>query len=110
MRAGPLDRMVTFRSPTAGGHNGYTKVDAYADAGRRKAHLMPQTPREGLETGQRVAQSVLRFLVRSDTLTRTVTAKWKLVYSGATYDIIGITEQGRKDGLIIEAVASDRDL
>ena len=110
MRAGPLDRIITLRSPSAGSHNGYTKVDSFADAGVRSAALMPMSPREGMEAQQRTGRTVSRFLVRSDSLTRTVNAKWKLTYSGAAYDVIGVIEDGRNDGLIIEAVASDRDI
>lgn len=110
MKAGKLDRTITLRQPTRGGHNGFTKADTFADAGTRKAELMPQGPREGMETGQRVSSLAQRFRVRSDSLTRQITPTWKLVYSGATYDIIGTTEDGRRHGLIIETAASDRNL
>lgn len=111
MKAGKLDRIITLLQPGSVTDDGYTeKAGAHASAGTRHAHLMPDSPSEGFELQGRVAKSMARWLVRSDSLTRTVDATWKVEYGAARYDVIGVTESGRRDGLIIETVADDRNL
>lgn len=111
MKAGSLDRTITLLQPGAVTDDGYTeKAAAHSSAGTRKAQLMPASPQEGFELHGRVGKSHASFLVRSDSLTRTIDATWKVQYNGARYDVVGITERGRLDGLVIEAVADDRNL
>ena len=111
MKAGKLDCTITLLQPGAVTDDGYTeKAGAHSSAGTRRAQLMPASPQEGFELQGRVGKSYASFLVRFDSLTRTVDATWKLEYNNARYDVVGVTERGRMDGLVIEAVADDRDL
>lgn len=111
MKAGQLDRTITLLQPGAVTDDGYTeKAGAHTSAGTRKARLMPASPQEGFELQGLVGKSLASFMVRSDSLTRTVDATWKLQYGSVRYDVIGVTESGRLDGLVIEAVADDRNL
>ena len=111
MKAGQLDRTITLLQPGSETDDGYTtKAGNHTSAGTRKARLMTGNPAEQFELQGRVALRRAQFLVRSDSLTRTITATWKLTYNSVTYDIVGVTEQGRNDGLMIEAVADDRNL
>jgi len=111
VKAGPLDRTITLLQPGVETDDGYTtKAGDHTSAGTRKAHLMPGSPAEQFELQGRVAKQMARWLVRSDSLTRTVDATWKVQYGTARYDVIGVTEQGRNEGLVIETVADDRNL
>lgn len=111
MKAGKLDRIITLMQPGSVTDDGYTeRAGAHTSAGTRKAHLMPGSPAEQFELQGRVAKQLARWLVRSDSLTRTIDATWKVQYGTARYDVIGVTEQGRNDGLVIETVADDRNL
>ena len=51
------------------------------------------------------AEITSRFQVRSNSFTRSITPKDRLLAGGRDYDILGIKEIGRLDGLEISAVA-----
>jgi len=111
VKAGKLDRIITLLQPGAETDDGYTtKAGAHTSAGTRHAHLMPGSPAEAFELQGRVAKSLAKWLVRADPLTSTIDATWKVEYDGKRYEVIGVTESGRRDGLIIETVADDRNL
>lgn len=50
------------------------------------------------------------FEVRSDGLTRTIRETWQIGYDGRRYDVTGIEEIGRREGLRLRAVANDRNV
>lgn len=111
MKAGALDRTVTLFEPAAVVDNGYTeKPNGYETGVTRKARLVPSGAQEAMSAGGVVSSLPTRFEVRSDSLTRQITAAWKLTYNSRNYDIVGVTEMGRNEGLVIEAVTDDRNL
>ena len=101
MTAGKLDRRIQFRRFTTT-DDGFQQVKQWADHG---------TPiwasKSDLSDGERVrAQEVsatmtTRWVVRSSSFTRDLTAKDALTYSGVSHEIFGIKEIGRNKMLEI---------
>lgn len=111
MKAGPLDRTITLYSPATETDDGYTlKPGGWTTAGTRKARYVANSPRETFEAHGREATVPVIFEVRSDDLTRTIRETWQIGYDSRRYDVTGIEEIGRRDGLRIRAVANDRDV
>lgn len=111
MKGGQLDRTITLYSPAAETDDGYTeKSGGWTDEGTRRARYVAGSPRETFEAHGREAQVPLSFEVRFDDLTRTIRETWQIGYDGRRYDVTGIEEIGRRDGLRIMAVANDRDV
>lgn len=91
MRAGRLDRRITFR------RNGEDSEDAMgapsgepADIGSRWAAVLHGTGSERREAAIEGAEAPATFVVRSDTLTRTITERDTIRFDGADYDITSI--------------------
>lgn len=109
MKSGPLDRIITLYSPAATVDDGYTvKPGGWTTAGTRKARYVSESPRETFEAHGREATVPVSFEVRSDDLTRTIRETWQIGYNGRRYDVTGIEEIGRREGLRLRAVANDR--
>jgi head-tail adaptor len=108
MKSGQLDRTIEFFSESAASDDGYTTVPSgWTSQGTRKARYIPAMRREIFETAGREVKMPVIFEVRSDTLTRQITEKWRIAYDGLTYDIKGVQEIGRREGLRIEALAGE---
>lgn len=108
MRAGNFDRIITLLKSGTPVDDGYTSVPGeYESQGTRKARYIPAMAREVFENAGREAKMPVVFEVRSDSLTRQITEQWVIEYNGTRYDIEGVQEIGRKDGIRIQAVAGD---
>ena len=108
MKAGKLDRSVSFLKLGSGVDDGYTtSAGAMLTQGVRKARYIPAMAREIFENQGREGKTPVVWEFRSDTLTRQVDMSWKLSYDGRQYDIKGVQEIGRREGIRIEAVAGD---
>ena len=106
--AGEFDRRVTLYSPAAPVDDGYTTTPGgHSNAGERWARFIPATPREIFTSGGREAELPAVFELRSDTLTRTIRATWRLAYGGQTFDVVGVQEVGRNDTLRLTCVGAD---
>lgn len=111
MRAGPLDRIITLYSPAGTVDDGYTvKPSGWTEVETRKARYVSESPRETFAAHGREATIPVTFEVRSDDLTRTIRETWQIGYNGRRYDVTGIEEIGRREGLRLRAVANDRDV
>jgi head-tail adaptor len=108
MAAGALDRTIELFRVSAEVDDGYTMTpEGWTSQGTRKARYIPAMRREIFEASGREAQLPVIFELRSDTLTRTINETWRILYAGATYDIKGVQQIGRQDGIRIEALAGD---
>jgi SPP1 family predicted phage head-tail adaptor len=99
MRAGDLDRRVTFRraSVTRGAFNEATS--AWSDLVTVWAAKAEISDGERVRAAQTGARVTARFTVRWSPDTAGVTAKDQLVCEGRTFDIVGVKEIGRRVGL-----------
>lgn len=108
MNAGQLDRRIDLLKAGEAVDDGYTtKPGELESQGTRWARYIPAMAREVFENAGREAKMPVVFEVRSDSLTRQITEQWVIEYNGTRYDIEGVQEIGRKDGIRIQAVAGD---
>ena len=105
MEAGKLDRRVQFRRFTAS-DDGFATVQAWADYGLPVwAERRLVSDREQVAAAQVAASITARFLVRCSDLTGAITPKDRLICEGREYDITGVKEIGRREGVEITAAA-----
>lgn len=102
--AGQLDRRITLRRKTET-NTGLGMTEAWADLGTIWASRKDVSDSEKAAAGKMQAVVVSRFIVRSSSLTRTLTPKDELIEGGLTFRITGIKELGRRDFLEITAEA-----
>lgn len=108
MRAGALDRQVTLLRPGAAVDDGYTsQPSGLENAGTRSAHYRPATSREVFENAGREGKQPVVFELRFDALTRTITSTWRLTMDAKQYEITGVEEIGRREGVRLATVLSD---
>ena len=105
MRAGSLDRRITFQKNTPAQSSSGFPVESWADQFTVWAGLTWQRNRsaERFRDPQIAGESAVVFRVRWSADTRAITSEWRVRYDGRTYDIIDLRELGRREGLEIEA-------
>lgn len=107
--AGKLDRRIQFRRFTEV-DDGFQMVEQWADHGTPVwAEKTDISDGERLRSGEVSASLTARFVVRSSTFTRGITAKDAIRYDGKTFEIFGIKERGRNHELEITAGAEVND-
>lgn len=101
IRAGRLDRRVTILRTQAAADDGWQTVPgAFVSIGRRNASLRPVRGNERFEDLRRDARSVMSLWLRSDSLTRTITAKDAILADGVKYALVAPpVEVGRREGV-----------
>jgi SPP1 family predicted phage head-tail adaptor len=105
MEAGKLDRRVQFRRFTLI-DDGFAQVESWVDHGSAVwAERRLVSDREQVAAAQVAARITARFVVRWSDLTGAVTPKDRLICEGREYDITGVKEIGRREGVEITAAA-----
>jgi head-tail adaptor len=105
LSAGKLNRRVQFQR-AALVDNGLEQVETFADHGDPVAASKTDlSDGEKWRAGEVAAHISTRFIVRSSTFTRGLTAKDRLTCEGRSYDIVGIKERDRRVSLEITAAA-----
>jgi SPP1 family predicted phage head-tail adaptor len=105
MEAGNLDRRVQFRRFTLI-DDGFAQVESWVDYGSVVwAERRLVSDREQVAAAQVAARITARFLVRWSGLTGAITPKDRLICEGREYDITGVKEIGRREGVEITAAA-----
>ncbi len=105
MDAGALDRRVTILRAVATDDGFATVLAAPAPIGTVSASKQDMSDAERFRAGLVSASMTTRFRVRSTAFTRSIRPADLLRCAGMDYDIIGIKEVGRLDGLEITATA-----
>lgn len=103
---GSLDRRITIQRSTSGARDGYGQpAITWADLATVWARRMDVSDGEKVTAGQRESARLSRFVVRSSTTTKAVTAKDRLSYDGATWNVLGIKETGDGRNRYLELTA-----
>ncbi|WP_024310374.1 head-tail adaptor protein [Sphingomonas melonis] len=105
--AGELDRRITIcRAEMI--DDGTASVEGpAAPIGKRWAKKTDIRDGEKMAAGENATDLASRFLVRSDSLTRTIGGKDVIQYKGRSFFVVGVKESGdREDG--IEITTSSR--
>lgn len=104
--AGELDRRITIMRVGSKDDGLATVADAPIPELRRWAKKTEVSDAERVRASQQGIEVTSRFLVRSDSLTRTMTSQDVVVCDDVEYAIVGIKEaRGRRIGIEITAVA-----
>jgi SPP1 family predicted phage head-tail adaptor len=103
MRAGPLDRRVTIQQPIEAQDSAGAVTLHWADVATVWAQRQDVRAREYVSGNVMLAEveAVFRLRHRSD-----VAPRWRLVSEGSTWDITGVTQLGRRDGIELRCVAA----
>lgn len=106
MQPGKFDRRIQFRRYVVT-DDGYSSVETWQNEGQAIwASRRDVSDGEKAANGSVFAEISARFVVRSDTFTRSITPKDRLIEEGQEFDIIGLKQLGRRDYLEITAVAA----
>lgn len=105
MQAGKLDRRISILRASMSRNSFNEQVATWEPIGTVWAAAVPVMDAERLRAGETLASSKFRFTVRSSALTVTVDPRDRIVFGNRTFDINGVKEIGRKQGLEITATA-----
>lgn len=99
MISGRMDRKITIQEYTES-TNDYGEVEkSWSDVATVWAEVKQQSARETWQAGK-VAETEMMFRIRYRS---GINSKMRVVYDGDNYDIAGVREIGRRDGLEIQA-------
>lgn len=106
MIAGPRDRRITIAYPVAGAEDGYGEAAiVWTLAGYRWASAKPVSDGERMNNGQPLATQMYRFQILWDTAMADMDPTWRVTHDGRVYDVTGVKEIGRREGIEITATA-----
>lgn len=108
LSAGSLDRRITLMRHGAEIDDGLISLPgALMEMGRRSASWKPANGRRVFENLGRKTLAAGSFWLRSDAVTRQLVEVDKIGFADRVWDIVSITELGRRDALEIMVTASD---
>lgn len=107
MQAGKLDRRVRLLRHSAGSKGALgEKASTWTPAETLWASRQDVSDAEAVRASAVGRALSVRFVVRSSTVTRAITSLDRLLHEGRTYEIVGIKEVGRRDGIEISAATT----
>lgn len=105
MQSPKLDRRVTLKRATIAQDEYGQPIETWADIATVWASWRRASARETLAAAEVAAAVSDVFETRFDSTWADLNPKDRLIYNGATYDIIEVAEIGRREGLRIGATA-----
>lgn len=107
MRAGKRNKRITIMKKGVVTRNALNEpIPSWVKLGDFWSARLTQKPTEGWKSGQTAAQVERAFNVRYTDRTRTITPQMQLICDNRTFEIIGVVEHGRQEGIDIVAIAS----
>jgi Phage head-tail joining protein len=108
VKIGSLDRRIAILRNGPATDDGYTIIPGELGIlAERSSRWQPASRLEQFESMGKEAKSGGSFVIRSDNITRQIVETDKLAYSGKLYEIQGIRELGRRDGIELFVEAAD---
>ncbi|TCM17211.1 head-tail adaptor [Novosphingobium sp. PhB165] len=108
MNAGKLDRRIDIMRAGSQVDNGFNSVPgAPAVLATRWASWKPANGREAFENMGVEAKAGGTFWVRWDSVTSTITTTDTVAYGGRDWNIVGVQEIGRREGVELIVAAGD---
>lgn len=108
MKAGSLDRRITVMRTGAPVDDGYNITPGEPAAlCTRWASWKPANGRETFENLGVEAKAGGTFWLRHDSITSTITAQDTVQYDGRSWNIVGVQELGRREGVELIVVTGD---
>lgn len=105
MRAGALDRRISILRSTPVDDGMQTTAGEFAAAFSRAASVEWVRDGEKFAAGETQASVAVRFQVRWDSDTATIDVRDRVAFEGRTFEVVGVKEIGRREGLEISASA-----
>ena len=105
MRAGSLDRRITIERATESRDAFNSIVKAWATLTTVWASKQETRDTERVASQEVGAEITTRFQIRWSSTVSDVNPKDRVIFDGRTYDIVGVKEIGRREGLELSASA-----
>ena len=103
MQAGKLDRRITLQRATLTTDAYNAIVETFAPLSTVWAQAVPVSDGEKMRAGEVYSNLSMRFTIRWSTVVATLDTKDRVLFDGRLFDILGIKEIGRHEGLEITA-------
>lgn len=103
MQIGKLDRRIVLQRATKSKDSFGQPIETFADWQTVWAAYMPVSDGEKLRANETYSNLTARFKIRWSSAVSTLNTKDRVTFDGRTFDIIGVKELGRRDGLEITA-------
>jgi len=100
MRAVNLDRKITLEERQETGDGAGGTIVEWVEVGTYWAGKEMQSAQEALRAGSRFAEETIYF--RTRWVAGVNASKFRVKYDGDTYDIVGVREIGRREGLELQ--------
>jgi SPP1 family predicted phage head-tail adaptor len=105
MDAGRLDRRITILRAAVAADAFNEQVQTWGDIATVWAHAAPVMDAEKQRAGETLASKSYRFTIRYSSDVADVDPRDRVTFDGRTYDVQGVKEIGRREGLEITATA-----
>jgi SPP1 family predicted phage head-tail adaptor len=105
MRAGQLRERVEIQRRTSTRNSFNEPVESWAVVGTTWAEVKFDMGREEPIAQQVVAGHAARFIMRSNSLSRRITATDRLLWNGQTWDVFAVIPSARRDSIEARAAA-----
>jgi SPP1 family predicted phage head-tail adaptor len=105
MFAGTLDSRITISRATVTTSGLGEATQAWGTLATVWTNATPVRDSEKSENGQINAERAYRFQIRWSPVVASVNAKDRVIYDGLTYEIWGVKEIGRREGIEISATS-----
>jgi len=105
MLAGRLDRRIAIQRASFSTNALNEKVATWPTVATVWASAMPVSDGERLRTGETISDRMMRFQIRYSAAVADVDPRDRVLFDGRVYDISGVKEIGRREGLEITATA-----
>ena len=106
MQAGALDRRITIERYGVTYNADNEPTEAWTTLATVWASIQYASDGEKVRAAEVGATVSVRFQIRYSSTVKDVDAKDRILYDGKTFDIVGVKELGRREGLEISAAAA----
>lgn len=103
--AGELYRKISIRRASFAANAFNEPVATWAVIAEMRAKVTPVQDGERLRAGETLASKMSRFVIRWSSVSRTIGPADRIMLEGREYDINGVKEIGRREGVEITATA-----
>lgn len=105
MFAGPLDRRITLQRATVTQNECGEEISTWGTLATVWAAKLNVSDGEKVAASEVAAQIDLRFQIRWDSSWSDLNPKDRVVFEGRTFDLAGVKELGRREGLELSCAA-----
>lgn len=106
MEAGKLDRRITLQRYGITYNADNEPIEGFADLATVWASVQYASDGEKIRAAEVGATISIRFQIRYSSTVAGINPKDRVIYDGKTFDISGVKELGRREGLEISAAAA----